>query len=379
MTRCNPSRRTACRIAFAIALFCTLPAGCSDSGADAGGELGPSDELLKRKLDDALQFTYSQRMLNTNDHAAWQILHGALTYKRDFLVHHDGKPVSAVDHVLHGGYMKGWTVHPGTLGPRAILEQGTKTGQGHADQWLAVLAQCGLPPDEEIRVRGTTYTMADWIAQVQYDVSRNTQQEYSWTLIGLTSYLPTDAAWTSSDGHEWSIERLVQIEVSQDINMSACGGTHRLIGMSMALNQHLDQGGAIDGVWKQVENRIQNAISKTREFQDRDGGFSSHYFRRPGSSPDLANALSTTGHTLEFLTLSMTDDQLATPWVKRAVAFLCDVFAKTQDYDLECGALYHATHGLDLYRHRMFGPRRYGAAPEPGPATAEVNAPPVPP
>ena len=53
----------------------------------------------------------------------------------------------------------------------------------------------------------------------------------------------------------------------------------------------------------------------------------------------------------------LSDEQLKEPWVQRAVLHLLDCFEKTQKFDLECGALYHAAHGLDLYRTRRFGPR----------------------
>ena len=39
-----------------------------------------STEELRKSLDDVLQFTQSHRQLNTDDHAAWQILHGFLTF-----------------------------------------------------------------------------------------------------------------------------------------------------------------------------------------------------------------------------------------------------------------------------------------------------------
>ena len=35
---------------------------------------------------------------------------------------------------------------------------------------------------------------------------------------------------------------------------------------------------------------------------------------------------------------------------------MCDLFRKTEKLPLECGALYHAAHGLVLYRERVFGP-----------------------
>ena len=70
------------------------------------------------------------------------------------------------------------------------------------------------------------------------------------------------------------------------------------------------------------------------------------------------------GHTLEFVILASNDDELREPWVERAVVRLCDLFRKTKPIDLECGALYHAAHGLAVYRERMFGGRSYLAAAE---------------
>ncbi|MCH5373645.1 MAG: ADP-ribosylation factor-directed GTPase activating protein isoform b, partial [Planctomycetes bacterium] len=81
------------------------------------------------------------------------------------------------------------------------------------------------------------------------------------------------------------------------------------------------------------------------------------YFQRGGRDADLAQDLGVSGHVLEFVVLATSDQQLAEPWVKRAVMHLCELFRKTRSVPLECGALYHAAHGLALYRDRVFGPR----------------------
>ena len=266
--------------------------------------------------------------------------------------------------------MKGWTVERGIplekdverFGLRVLLEEGSKSGQGHADQWLAVLAQCELKPEQEIFVDDQKYSMQDLLRQVQWDIPRNVMREFSWTLIGLTTYLPTDATWQASDGKDWSIEDLVRIEAGEDLAESACGGTHRLIGMTMALNHHRDKGGTIGGGWKLAEQRIEHAIVRAKELQNPDGSFSTHYFARGGSSADLAQNLGTTGHVLEFLAIALPVEQLREPWVQRAAWSLCDLFQKTMDLSLECGALYHAAHGLVLYRERVFGARRYSTS-----------------
>jgi hypothetical protein len=357
-------------LAIASLIGCGVSHDTDPQSDSAPVEL-PTGDAVRRELDEVLEATF-QRKLSLRQHAAWQILHGALAFGREFRVDRDGESVSAVDYLLAGGQINGWTTEPGERGLRARLEAGSKTGQGHADQWLAILAQCNLTPDQTIPVADRVYTMRDYVAQVQWDVPRNVQQEYSWTLIGLTTYLPAQATWEASDGQTWSIEKLMEMELDQDLNASACGGTHRLIGLTMALNRHLDQGGQLEGVWQRADEVIQRAIQKAQEFQNPDGSFSTNYLERPGRSPDLAKNLGTTGHVLEFLTLAMNDDQIREPWVTRAVMSLCDVFRKTRDIPLECGALYHAAHGLVLYRTRFFGARSYAAPGDSLPSEADI-------
>ncbi len=331
------------------------------------GEAGESGVNLRALLDDVLVNTYQHRELSVGKQAAWQILHGALAYQREFLVQHDGREISAVDYLLDGGAMQGWRTQRGIpldsagerFGLRILQDAGSKQGQGHPDQWFAVLAQCGLEANQPIVVAGETYTMEDILRQIQWDVPLNSEREYSWTLIGLTTYLPTTARWEASDGEEWSIERLVEIESSQSLDSSACGGTHRLIGIAMALNQHLAQGGKIEGVWQQADAKIQEAIMRARQYQNADGSFSTNYFARAGRSRDLSTNLGTTGHVIEFLTIAMTDEQLEQPWVRQAVTEMCELFQQTEHIPLECGKLYHAAHGLVLYRHRVHGLRSF--------------------
>jgi hypothetical protein len=55
------------------------------------------------------------------------------------------------------------------------------------------------------------------------------------------------------------------------------------------------------------------------------------------------------------LALTLSDEELAKPWVTRAVIHMCDVLDATKSQSIECGALYHGMHGLVRYRQRRFG------------------------
>jgi hypothetical protein len=129
--------------------------------------------------------------------------------------------------------------------------------------------------------------------------------------------------------------------------------------MAVALRRRREEGRDVTGVWQRAENVVQHAIRRTLEYQNPDGSFSAQFFRRPASSSDLSIVLGTTGHQLEFLTVAMTDAQLNQPQVDLAVRHLCGLLRETKHLDLECGALYHAVHGLVLFRQRRIGPREY--------------------
>lgn len=326
-----------------------------------------TDEELKQRLDHALDLVYAHRRLNAREHAAWQIVHGAVAFGRAFPMDVNGRVVSAIDYLLAGGTLNGWNLQPGDRfgdrrGLRAVLERGSKTGQGHYDQWLGYLSGCNLPLDQEIVVEKKTFKLADLLDQVEWDVPINVDQEYSWTLMGLTAYRPTDYEWTASDGQKWSIGKLVEIEAGHDLQASACGGAHRLCGLTLAYKRHLAQGRNIDGPWQLADDKIQSSIKTAREFQNSDGSLSSNYLERPGRSADLSENLGATGHVLEFVVLAVPDSEIRAEWIRRAAIFLCDVIERTKDIPLECGALYHATSGLVIYRERLFGKREFSLA-----------------
>jgi hypothetical protein len=366
-------------LVLALLLPLVMLGGC-DKNQQVNPTAAPDDDELRTALDEVLDWTFEHRAVDTERSGAWQILHGVLAYGNAFEVEHGGERVPAVEYVLEGGAIDGFVTEPGDdlgegrRGLRAIMQPGTKRGQGHADQWLAVLAQSGLELDQPIVRDGQEFTMEDFVRQVQKDVFRNFEQEFSWTLIALTAYLPTSETWTDGDGREWSVADLVQIEAEHDVSDGACGGTHRLIGLAMALKKHTDSGGELEGPWALAKKRIKDGIDLAKENQNPDGSFSSEYLAVGGTTPLLDENLGATGHVLEFLTLALTKEQLEQPWVKRAAFRLCGFFNDTKKDDLDCGKIYHAAHGLVLYRDKVYGERTYPRATETQKETLQAQA-----
>lgn len=366
--------RSFCLVFVAISLLLSGSFGCRPTIAtkpkqelDDLVNAKPQPVDLRKQIDAALEFTIQKRRLNTKDQAAWQIVHGALAFGPDFPIRHEEQDVSAIKYLLEGGQLRGWNLSRGEalnpeqtrFGVRAAVERGSLTGQGHVDQWLGYLAGCGFLLETKIIVEGKEHTIADYIEQVERDAYLNTEHEFSWTLMALTTYRPTTYRWTAGDGSAWSIEKLVEYELEHDILKSSCGGMHRLCGLTMARNRHRDAGEKMEGTWAKLDERIKASVAKVREYQNEDGSLSSNFLSRGGRSADLPGEMHASGHTLEFVILASTDEELRQPWVERSVIRLCDLFRKTKPIDLECGALYHAAHGLAVYRERMYGSRSY--------------------
>ena len=342
---------------FLVTLFLV---GCGGAEVESYKDVAiSSPQVTTKRIDEALERVLINRKLSDELHGAWQVMHGVLAYGDNFPISTASGEQNALEYLLNGGQLDGWTLEPGSefvnssIGLRAILEPGHFIGQGHADQWLAIIAQANLPLETTIKVGERRFSVGDFLAQVKWDVPTNMEQEWSWTLIAVTHYLNSDSRWTASDGHTWSVEKLIEEEAAQALESSTCGGTHRLIGMSMALNRRRDENAPMTGAWANAESLVQQAVSLARQYQNSDGSFSSNYFARSGISADNAKILSTTGHTLEFLAITLPKDQLREPWMVRSVNRLCQLLEDSEHLPLECGALYHAVHGLAVYRKRV--------------------------
>lgn len=318
---------------------------------------------LCRRIDAVLAHARDARRLDASVHGAWQVVHGILAFGPEFPLVHDEKKGSALEYLLAGGRLTGWQLRPGTPGVVAVVEEGSTMGQGHPDQWLGYLAHCGIGKeggpggislDTPLVVADRRFTVADLLAQAQHDIRPG--QEATWTLMALSTFLPPDASWKAGDGATWTTEKVVRMEADADIFSAACGGAHRLYGLAAAVRARQTAGGtAGDDGWAAAEEVLEDCIDRARRFQQPDGSFSTHYFERPGTSPDVFARLGATGHVFEVLAFSLDDERLEEPWVTRAADRLTTLLEQTADVDVECGALYHAVHGLALYRARRCG------------------------
>jgi hypothetical protein len=322
----------------------------------------PASNLLKDRIDFALQ-RVAERELETT-YGFWTIFHAILGLgpEKTTLVNPQTKErFNAIDYICKGNPVRGlrfFTTPYGLDVETAKMPAGEVAifvGQGHQDQFIAEMVQWGLPPDRPFVVEGKNYKFQDFLNHTKMRASVTQNQELSWAILIIAEHFGTDHAWTNERGEKLRFEDIVRYELDQPIDSAACGGTHRLFGLTWALHRHREKGGKLEGVWKDVAAKLEDHKQNAKKNRNGDGCFSTDYFKGPGDMKENQLRISTTGHILEWLSLAMTDAELKQGWVEDAVNALAKTIWESRREGIEGGALYHAAHGLNLYRDRVFG------------------------
>jgi hypothetical protein len=331
----------------------TAPSADATPAAPSAADLTPELIALREKLKQVL-LMYYPRHQNTRDNTPWEVMHAIIAYGVDtqlFKGGPDGEKVNAI----------GWMCFNNPMGGHQMLfvnnqnKLDARRGvgvQGHAGQFLAILAQSHLKNDYPMRVQSRDFTLADLIEHEKEGCVAG--EELTFKLISLAHYLDSDASWTTRDGQEWSIERLLLEELKQPIRGAACGGTHRLMGISYAVKKRIQRNKPITGEFVKAQQFIQGYHRYTFSLQNPDGSFSTEWFTRRGDINDIDRKLKTSGHILEWIAYSLSDQELRDPRMIKAVNFVASILLQNDRHTWEIGPLGHGLHGLAIYSTRMF-------------------------
>src|SRR5690606_4430410 len=141
-------------------------------------------------------------------------------------------------------------------------------------------------------------------------------------LIGLMHYLSSDSNWVNDQGMQWSIPKLVSEELSQPIRGAACGGTHRLSGLTLAYKTRIRRNEPVDGEYLRAQRFVSQYQQYAYRMQNSDGSFSTQWFQGRGNENSVDRKLKTTGHILEWLLYASTEKELHHVRTTRAVNYL---------------------------------------------------------
>ncbi|MEM9351767.1 MAG: hypothetical protein AAGA92_02025 [Planctomycetota bacterium] len=320
--------------------------------ADTAG-LTQQQQRLRKKIRQVLRHYYN-RPFNTRDRSPWEIMHAALAFEVHSKVLQGGptgKPITAIGWLTFNQPSKRRTLmHFNDAGDLRV-----RVGpalQGHHGQLLAILAQTRVGSDYPLEVDGDQMTIDDLIEMEKLTCYPRT--ELTFKLIGLSHYLPSDARWVNDQGQSWDVRRLIREEIRQPVRGAACGGTHRLGGLTLAYKKRIQRGEPVDGEYLQAQQFCRKYQNYAYRLQNSDGSLSTEWFRGPGSEPDTDRRLKTTGHLLEWLLYVSTEKERAYWRTTRAANYLANLMLRNRYRDWEAGPLGHAIHALVLYDRMVF-------------------------
>ena len=152
----------------------------------------------------------------------------------------------------------------------------------------------------------------------------------------------------------WNIEKLVAEELAQPINGAACGGTHRLMGLTCAVISRQEAGKPLSGHFLRADKFLNDFVEYTLTLQNPDGSFSTEWFERRGNQSDIERKVQTTGHITEWLVYTLPDQHLKSPPITQAIDFLLDSVGENPSRNWPIGPRGHALRALSLYQKRVF-------------------------
>ncbi|MFO1066671.1 MAG: hypothetical protein U0892_22655 [Pirellulales bacterium] len=310
----------------------------------------PSVVRLQRRIDTCLAY-YMTHPENLAKRSPWAVMHAILPYGVEGEIIAGNRKVNSIGWMCYNGVCKTQRMfQPTTSGFRTNVGAGV---QGHEGQFLAVLAQSGVPKDFPIVVGQNRYKVNDLI---RYEMSNcRENSELTFQLIGFAHYLPPNQTWRDSRGQPWNVEKMVGEELDQPIVGAACGGTHRLMGLSYAVLQRQMQGQPVTGHFARADIYLNEFTTYTWTLQNPDGSFSTDWFEGRANEPNMERKVQTTGHILEWLMFRLPDSELDDPRIRKAAEFLIGQIYDHRDHEWPIGPRSHSLRALALYQQRVGG------------------------
>ncbi len=316
------------------------------------------------KIDARLQ-AFDERQLTTAN-TPWTLFHVLLGRTRDFELsdQNDSKKLTCLTWLLQDASWKpryeGMPFVRVTHGmPTFAVREEDKAGvfQGHLCQFLWVLTECGLSPDD-VRVQVSSDQALTLRQLMQNELSLCTPySDLSWSLPVAVRW-EGRSRWADRFGNEVTLDRMFQWHISNRQNSVACFGTHYWIGLACALNS---SGKQISRETRTAAStQLGSALKTARQTLTEEGQFplevgtfplDQSNARQPAPK-DRQTMLSHQGHMLTWICMGLTDDELAQQaWPHLATRWLLKEMEKKESF--EWGGYSHAIHALRWYRKRM--------------------------
>ena len=325
-------------------------------------ELSPQMAALRDRVRQTLAAGFN-RPPGTRENTPTEIIHHCLVFGCDATVRNaaDGnRPINAVGCLAWNFPCAEYQLMLSD-GRRMMARVGYGLQQ-RPGQFLAVLAQSGVPDDYEIRVGEHHGTVADLVEYEKLDCRART--DLSAKLIGLSFYVKANQTWKNQLAETWSVERIVEEELDRKVTGGKPELTDQLLGLGYAVDRRLRRKLPLEGQFARAKNYLVEFQNFALELQNPDGSWHPRIFVLKGTSNDRAGLLRSNGRILEWLALSVPRDRLGDPQVVLSVAYVTGLLnsgnsrrGSTSFTTAETVDRMHALRALSIYDQRYFEPR----------------------
>ncbi len=233
--------------------------------------------------------------------------------------------------------------------------------QEHRSQLLATLALARVKADYPMRVGEDVRCVGDLVEGEK--LRCRADEDLSLTLVGMAYYVTDDSTWKNYLGEPWSVEQIVREELAKPVVTAPDGGLNRLMGLSYTLQRRKKCGQPIDGQYRRAEKFLREFHDYAFQLQNSDGSWGPWFFSAHGTSRDPVQNLRGTGHILEWLALSVPEEDLEDPRMIRALEHVVSLLGSrryrggVRSLDTrEIDSVMHALHALTIYDERLFQP-----------------------
>ncbi|HEY4761329.1 MAG TPA: hypothetical protein VIH42_12170, partial [Thermoguttaceae bacterium] len=249
--------------------------------------------------------------------------------------------------------------------------------QSKPSQMLAMLAFARVQTSYPLRVGDTVRTVADLVESEK--LSCRSGMDMSLKLIGL-AYYAEDGTWKNDLDQEWSLEKMVKEELTQPVIQASNGGLDRLLALSYAVYRRNKRNLPVEGQYARAEKYVGEFQNYAFSLQNPDGSWG-FFLSAKGANRNASTQLHSSGYVLQWLALSMPEEQLDDKRLAWGIAYLNNVLS-SQRYinnlpalsSQEISGVMHALHALAIYDERQFKPSDAQQQPTestPSPTTAQ--------
>ena len=325
---------------------------------------------LKKSIESVL-VANAKRGVNTQNHTPNDVLLMALPYGADAKVYQPFPNVDPRDKNAPKGtynYSIGVVCWNTPCNNKTMLRtDGSKiiarVGRGYQERpasMAAILAMSNIMPNYELKVGGSSYTIAHLLASERAAVSKG--MNMSMALVALSFYGESSDQWKNELDETWSVEKMVTSELNRSIDQGTSDVTDWLLGLTAAVKLYESENKPVRGPMSLAKRQLKTYQDFVLTIQNDRYLWHPKFFLYKGFHPDAFETMYSGGHILRWLAFSLSDKELQDPQVMRTVMSLAATVNRVKPETMansltprQLEGLAVSLHALSLYYQRTFG------------------------